>query len=156
MQSTQGTQSTPAPDCRGTAAGTVQPARVLVVDENRLFRTAVAVMLEKQGYEVTVADDGAEALAALPAADVVLFDLDLTGFDGTRLLAALSREVREGQVRRRVVVALTEESDPTVHARLRALGVQQILLKPQADANAACRAVSAALPPGPGSQPVAA
>ena len=152
MQGIQGMQPTAdrdGPDAgRAAAAGAT---RVLVVDENPLFRTAVAGTLEGQGYDVTVAGDGGEALAALPAADAVLFDLDLTGFDGTRLLAALSRE---GRLRRRAVVAVTADADPTVHARLRALGVQQILLKPPADAAAACRAVAAALPPT--SRPAAA
>src|SRR3954470_6034957 len=106
MQGTQLTADGNGPTAGGEAT-TAGATRVLVVDESPLFRTAVAVMLEEQGYAVTAAGDSGEALARLPGADVVLFDLDLTGFDGTRLLAALSRDGQEGRPRRRAVVALT-------------------------------------------------
>jgi CheY-like chemotaxis protein len=131
---------------------TVRPAgRVLIVDDSRLFRAALATVLDRKGYDVALADNAGDALAALPGADVIVFDLELPGLDGTRLLAALSRANR---LRRRAVIALAGSTDAAVIARLRALGVQQVLVKPLVGVNEVCRAVMAAMPPLP--RPLAA
>jgi CheY-like chemotaxis protein len=58
--------------------------RVLVVDDERDIRLAMAEALEDEGYEVDTARDGAEALAHLRAfhPQVVLLDLMMPGMDG--------------------------------------------------------------------------
>jgi CheY-like chemotaxis protein len=63
---------------RWRAANTPQPraARVLVVDDDDLFRTFVDRVLKEAGYETAVARDGEEALAI--AANGQPFDLLLT------------------------------------------------------------------------------
>ena len=53
-----------------------RPARVLVVDDDDLFRVFVARVLQDGGYDTTVARDGEEALAI--AANAPAFDLLLT------------------------------------------------------------------------------
>ncbi len=68
-------------------------ARILVADNDEDILTLVAFRLERQGYEVLVARDGAEALdrarAELP--DLCVLDVmmpKLTGYDVTRELRA--------------------------------------------------------------------
>lgn len=58
--------------------------RVLVVDDERDIRLAMAEALEDEGYEVDTARDGAEALVHLRAfhPQVVLLDLMMPGMDG--------------------------------------------------------------------------
>jgi two-component system response regulator HydG len=67
--------------------------RVLVVDDERPLRSAVAAMLRGAGYEVDEAADGARALevVALQGYDVVLTDLRMSGIDGLSVV----RRVRE-------------------------------------------------------------
>ncbi|HUJ28459.1 MAG TPA: sigma-54 dependent transcriptional regulator [Myxococcales bacterium] len=62
--------------------------RVLVVDDEQSLRKVLAATLQREGYEVEVASDGEEALAALDrdGADVVVTDLVMPKMDGLSLL----------------------------------------------------------------------
>ena len=62
--------------------------RVLVVDDEQSLRKVLAATLQREGYEVQVAVDGEEALAALDrdGADVVVTDLVMPRMDGLSLL----------------------------------------------------------------------
>ena len=62
--------------------------RVLVVDDEQSLRKILAATLQREGYEVQVACDGEEALAALDrdGADVVVTDLVMPKMDGLSLL----------------------------------------------------------------------
>jgi CheY-like chemotaxis protein len=50
---------------------------VLVIDDDRDFTTAVAAILEREGYEVVVADSGQEGLRQLRACHPDLIILDI-------------------------------------------------------------------------------
>lgn len=60
------------------------PARILVVDDEPSITEFVSYNLKKEGYEVTVAENGDEALefAALHPFDLVVLDVMLPGMDG--------------------------------------------------------------------------
>jgi len=62
--------------------------RVLVVDDEQSLRKVLAATLQREGYEVQLASDGEEALAALErdGADVVVTDLVMPRMDGLSLL----------------------------------------------------------------------
>src|SRR5256884_2067191 len=62
--------------------------RVLVVDDEQSLRKVLAATVQREGYEVQVASDGEEALAALDrdGADVVVTDLVMPRMDGLSLL----------------------------------------------------------------------
>jgi CheY-like chemotaxis protein len=68
-----------------------RPAPVLVVDDDRDFRDAVAAVLERQGYEVRCAANGAQALALMhrgkPGA--IVLDLSMPVMSGWELIDAL-------------------------------------------------------------------
>ena len=55
--------------------------RILVVDDDRAFRLSTAELLRQDGYEVAMAENGAEAVAALKAGhfDLMLLDLRMPG-----------------------------------------------------------------------------
>jgi len=61
--------------------------RVLVVEDEESFSDALSYMLRKEGYEVTVATNGPDALDAFDrhGADLVLLDLMLPGIPGTEV-----------------------------------------------------------------------
>ncbi len=65
--------------------------RVLVVDDDQTLRTSLADALRDEGYEVSVADGGAQALALLERAgpDVVVSDVRMDDIDGLALLRTL-------------------------------------------------------------------
>jgi DNA-binding response OmpR family regulator len=55
-----------------------------VVEDDRTLRQALSYNLTREGYEVQVAVDGEQALAAArdPSLDLVLLDLMLPGMSG--------------------------------------------------------------------------
>jgi CheY-like chemotaxis protein len=64
--------------------------RILLVDDDLLFRLAIVMTLEKAGYQVVPAKDGAEALTILagdPSITLVLSDINMPGMDGTTFLS---------------------------------------------------------------------
>lgn len=65
--------------------------RLLVVDDEPAVRDALARALRLEGYEVELAADGREALAALAArpADVVVLDVLMPGLDGLEVCRRL-------------------------------------------------------------------
>jgi len=69
---------------------TTSPARILVVDDEKLIRWSVGERLQRGGYEVLAAESGEEALDLVSAnlPDLMLLDVRLPGMDG---LATLER-----------------------------------------------------------------
>jgi DNA-binding response OmpR family regulator len=63
--------------------------RILVVDDDRVFRVLVVEVLEKDGYEVVSCSGGEEALQTLWAQrfDLLLADIKMAGMSGMDLLA---------------------------------------------------------------------
>ena len=100
--------------------------RVLVVDDNAALRENLAECLEIEGFEVSVAEDGHRALAALrdgPTPHVVLVDLMMPGMDGRQFVSHLRADPRFTGVR---VVLTTGMSGP----RTRNTGADAVLPKP--------------------------
>ncbi len=72
---------------------TSTPARILVVDDEKLIRWSVGERLQRGGYEVLAAESGEQALdvVAASAPDLMLLDVRLPGMDGlTTLQRALA------------------------------------------------------------------
>ena len=70
------------------------PIRVLVVDDNPDMRESTRHLLEKLGYQVETAPDGAAALRAQRArgVDVVLTDIFMAGTEGMETIASFKRD----------------------------------------------------------------
>ena len=56
-------------------------SRILIVEDEESFSDPLSYLLEKEGFEVTVAADGNEALSVFErdSADLILLDLMLPG-----------------------------------------------------------------------------
>ena len=103
------------------------PVRVLLVDDQALFREALAVLLEVRAEIEVVgeAGDGAAALerSAALRPDVVLMDLHMPVLDGI----AATRRLRVEQPGVRVLALTTFDDDEDVFAALRAGAVGYLL-----------------------------
>ncbi|HEX2074346.1 MAG TPA: response regulator transcription factor [Geodermatophilus sp.] len=106
---------------------TASPVRVLVVDDQALFREALITLLgvHPQVEVVGEAGDGAEALQRSAALhpDVVLMDLHMPVLDGI----AATRRLRVEQPEVRVLALTTFDDDEDVFAALRAGAVGYLL-----------------------------
>lgn len=114
--------------------------RVLVVDDEEDFATALAVRLQRRGFAATAVGSGAEAVASVRGAafDVMVLDLKMPGMDG---LATL-REVRRIAPAVRVLV-LTGHGTVASGIEGMQIGADDFLQKPT-DIEALCTAIVAA------------
>lgn len=77
----------------GPAPGS-SPAHVLIVDDESIIRTLARTILEREGYRVTLAADGAEALARFQQGegiDLVLLDYLMPGATGLEVYREMAR-----------------------------------------------------------------
>ncbi len=102
-------------------------ARLLLVDDDHAITDALAPMLRREGFEVTVAADGDRALAEVSARepDVIVLDVMLPGIDGRTVL----REIRAAG-RNVPVVLLTSVGEASERARALDEGADDYLNKP--------------------------
>lgn len=104
--------------------------RILVIDDEQPIRTAIRQMLERAGYEVEEAEDGAVGMPRLRAcpADLVIIDLLMPNMDGVET----TREVQT-QFPQIKILAISGGGrignlDPLL--LVESLGVQRTLVKP--------------------------
>jgi CheY-like chemotaxis protein len=102
---------------------------ILVVDDQADIRLTLRLSLEMKGYEVLLASDVREAMAALEkrTPDLVLLDITLPAVSGWDLLAKLRADERFGSLPVVVTSALPADQ---VAARARELGATDHLAKP--------------------------
>jgi len=69
-------------------------ARVLIVEDDALVRSMLQQMLEREGYDVTVASDGSEAIKVLnhEPVDLMVTDLIMPEMEGIELIRSLYKQ----------------------------------------------------------------
>jgi CheY-like chemotaxis protein len=68
-------------------------SRVLVVDDDKAVRTAIKTVLEHNGFDVVVAEDGRSGIAEVQghSFDVVIVDIFMPGMDGLETIRAFHK-----------------------------------------------------------------
>ncbi|MEV0581459.1 response regulator transcription factor [Nonomuraea sp. NPDC050310] len=100
--------------------------RVLVVEDEESFSDALSYMLRKEGFEVSVASTGPEALEIFDrsGADMVLLDLMLPGLPGTEVCRSLRQRSKVPVI---MLTAKDSEIDKVVGLEL---GADDYVTKP--------------------------
>ena len=88
-------------------------ARILMVEDDAVIREATQLTLERHGYDVTTAEDGAQALELLERGpvDLVVSDLEMPRVDGLELTRRLKRHPTLGWLPVVVVTTRAAEED---------------------------------------------
>ncbi|MBY0494584.1 MAG: EAL domain-containing protein [Cyanobacteria bacterium] len=104
-------------------------ASLLVVDDNENNRDVLARRLRQGGYLVSMACDGAEALAAIEQGsfDLVLLDVEMPGISGLEVLATLREQYTHAQLP--IIMVTARSSGDDVVEALR-LGANDYVTKP--------------------------
>lgn len=110
--------------------GSELPARILLVEDNRVNQKVATKMLESLGYKTDVAVDGAEAVARVleTSYDVVFMDIQMPILDG--LEATLQIRQRDLPGKQPWIIAMTAEAKNDDEARCREAGMDDYVKKP--------------------------
>jgi chemotaxis protein histidine kinase CheA len=116
----------PAPVFAAPAVEAPRRPRVLVVDDSAVVRDLVREALAAAGYDVALAQDGAEALAGIEREppDLALLDIDMPGLDGFEVLARV-----RARTRALPIVMLTSRGSADDRRRAASLGADAYLVK---------------------------
>jgi CheY-like chemotaxis protein len=116
----------------GTADGAVargQGTKVLLVEDEEQLRRVMKDLLEREGYVVSEARDGVQALDQVDrhAPDIIVLDLNLPGLDGYSVL----QQLRSRAATRTIpVMVLTAKGDEDNEVRVFELGADDFITKP--------------------------
>lgn len=104
---------TPAP--AAPPAPAAAPA-VLVVDDSAVVRAKLRKLLEGAGYRVVLANDGQQALAALPGEffSLLITDLEMPNMGGLELIASVQGSLETENL---PIVAITGHDELQAHVR---------------------------------------
>ncbi|HIZ86100.1 MAG TPA: sigma-54 dependent transcriptional regulator [Candidatus Coprenecus stercoravium] len=74
--------------------------KILIIDDERSIRNTLKEILEFEGHEITLAEDGASGLEAASAKnfDVIFCDIKMPGMDGVEVLDKLAESGNEAPV----------------------------------------------------------
>ena len=111
------------------------PAKILVVDDNEVIVKTLSLKLERAGYRVATAQDGAEAMSVvrMEKPDLILLDItfppdvDGVAWDGFRIMEWLQRVVES---RRIPIIIITGGENVKNKERATAAGAVAFFHKP--------------------------
>lgn len=102
---------------------------ILTVDDSRMMREMLLMVLRDAGFNVVQAEDGQEGLDVLAdaAPDVIITDINMPKLDGYGFIEGVRRDERYRAV---PILVLSTESSPDKKARARNAGATGWLVKP--------------------------
>ena len=102
---------------------------VLLVDDEDQLRRVMKDLLERDGYDVFEAADGAEALQQVDKhmPDILVLDLNLPGLDGYGVITHLRSRPATEKI---PIIVLTAKGDEDNEVRVFELGANDFLSKP--------------------------
>ena len=117
------------PPSRGSGAHGQPASKVLLVDDEDSLRRVMRDLLEREGYAVTEARDGVQALDQVDRVgpDIIVLDLNLPGLDGYGVLSHLRSRPATANI---PVIVLTAKGDEDNEVRVFELGADDFLTKP--------------------------
>jgi type II secretory ATPase GspE/PulE/Tfp pilus assembly ATPase PilB-like protein/CheY-like chemotaxis protein len=118
-----------APPPRRSGAHGQPASKVLLVDDEDSLRKVMKDLLERDGYAVTEARDGVQALDQVDRVgpDIIVLDLNLPGLDGYGVLSHLRSRPATANI---PVIVLTAKGDEDNEVRVFELGADDFLTKP--------------------------
>jgi CheY-like chemotaxis protein len=115
----------------GAAAPQVRPLSILLAEDGLINQEVAVGLLELRGHQVTTADNGRLAIAALEkqSFDVVLMDLEMPEMDGLAATAAI-RLAEQDTNRRIPIIAMTAHAIKGFREQCLAAGMDGYVSKP--------------------------
>ncbi len=107
------------------------PLNILLVEDNTINQIVAAAMLKKLNCDITVVNDGQEAVAAIQARrfDVILMDCHMPNMDGFAATAAVRTWEQQGHARH-IIIAQTANAMEGDRESCLAAGMDDYIAKP--------------------------
>ena len=102
---------------------------VFTVDDSRMMREMLLMVLQGAGFNVVQAEDGVDGLEKLSGADpdVIITDINMPRMDGYGFIEGVRKD---GRYRATPILVLSTESDSEKKARARDAGATGWIVKP--------------------------
>ena len=103
--------------------------RILVVDDAPSVTGVVQFVLDAEGYEAEIVEDGRQAMAAVERArpDLILLDLNVPGLNGYEIAEKLHERPETAGI---PIILLTGTRESATNPRLAGYPIKDIVLKP--------------------------
>lgn len=124
-----GAASTAAAPVGSNLGPAVVPLRIVIADDNRDAAESLAMLLQMDGHQVSVAHDGTEALGIVTAVrpHAAVLDIGMPGMNGYEVAQRIRTGLQSGPI---VLVALTGWGQAQDLERAKAAGFDHHLVKP--------------------------
>lgn len=108
------------------------PKNILIIDDEELIIRSLAKVLEREGYLVLVAKNGADALAMSQEEDfdLIIADIRMPGINGVDTVDAIFKDLKRKQKKKTPVIFITGYADKEIEARAQALEPAAYIYKP--------------------------
>jgi CheY-like chemotaxis protein len=110
----------------------IEPLRILLVEDGFVNREVAIGFLELGGHQITTAENGLEALAALEnqTFDVILMDIEMPEMDGLEATREIRKQEEQGVWPRTPIIAMTAHAIDQYKNLCRDNGMDDYLTKP--------------------------
>ncbi len=107
------------------------PLRILLAEDNTINQKLAIGLLKKQGHNLTIANDGVEAVELFKQSDfdLILMDVQMPKMDGIEATSAI-RELEMSRQKRTPIVAMTAHAMTGDRERCLAAGMDEYVSKP--------------------------
>jgi len=106
------------------------PKHILIVDDSKTIRNLVAFIMKKEGFKVTMAEDGMDGLEKLYSADyidLIISDINMPRMDGFTFIKTVREQAAYRDVP--IVVLSTEGKEEDIQQGI-SLGANLYMVKP--------------------------
>ncbi len=105
------------------------PKKILIADDSQAFRDLEGSYLQRQGFELIYAENGAKAirLARQEQPDLILLDIQMPLMDGVQALAILKGDDATKDIPIVVITTISRDEDKEI---LRTGGADAVISKP--------------------------
>jgi len=115
-----------------TSGAPVSPQRVLLVEDTPINQTLETILLTRMGYEVSIANNGIEAIEACTASsfDLILMDIQMPEMGGIEATQAIRAMEQNQQMQRTPIIAVTANALKGDRERYMESGMDGYVSKP--------------------------
>ena len=106
--------------------------KILVIDDEELIIRSLTKLLEREGYSVLVAKNGADALAMSEEEDfdLIIADIRMPGINGVDTISSIFKDLEQKQKNKTPVIFITGYADKDIEERAKTLNPKAYIYKP--------------------------